>query len=41
MGPGPYPSLRPVLTFLHNILESIDPFPIPCPCTGPVLVKCE
>ena len=32
-GPGTYPCLRPVWTFLHNILEPID--------SGPSLLQCE
>ena len=28
------PCLGPVRTFLHDILEPIDPVPGPCPCTG-------
>ena len=37
MGPGPGPYVGPVWTFLHNIVEPIDPIS----GSGPIIVQCE
>ena len=39
MGPGPCPCPGPVRTFLHNILEPIDPGSGPFPVPGPSSVR--
>ena len=41
MGPGSFPCLGPVWTFLYNILGPISAGPIPSTCHGPIPVQCE
>ena len=41
MDPGSFPYIRPVWTFLYNILGTINPGPIYCTCPVPVPVQCQ
>ena len=40
MDPGSFPCLRPVWTFLHNLLVPVVPSNIPCTCSDFVPMQC-